>query len=348
MSLPLDIARSHLETLIERLTRSDKAVPDKQGDYLVVTEHAQFFARVDGPEQPVIRLYSVMAKNIDKTPELLEALNSINSHLTFLRTMWIEQQVLMEADLLAMSSDIGDFADACRRVALTSDHFSGRTSSSPSAVSRCSSRAKRPGTPPSRRTTSATSDTTATSAASGSSGGFAPAEFVSQRFQVGKRHEILGTIRRPLGVDDVVKRSDAHRQAVGNNLVGGVRLPTRIPSSASGRREREVQIAKVGDEIEHVGHVGEKRPVNLCRHRVTFDSNASVHAGERTAEPIKVRRCPVRDDVQITSRYRRPTQNGRKSTQHYVVDPLFVQHAEHGERVEDHDTGAAGATPAHC
>jgi len=83
MSLPLDIARSHLETLIERLTRSDKAVPDKQGDYLVVTEHAQFFARVDGPEQ----------------------------------------QVLMEADLLAMSSDIGDFADACRRVALTSDHF---------------------------------------------------------------------------------------------------------------------------------------------------------------------------------------------------------------------------------
>ena len=117
MSLPLDIARSHLETLIERLTRSEKAVPDKDGDYLVVTEHAQFFARVDGDEQPVIRL------NIDKTPELLEALNSINSHLTFLRTMWIEQQVLMEADLLAMSSDIGDFADACRRVALTSDHF---------------------------------------------------------------------------------------------------------------------------------------------------------------------------------------------------------------------------------
>ncbi|CAB4814727.1 MAG: hypothetical protein F2873_06955 [Actinobacteria bacterium] len=123
MSLPLDIARSHLETLIERLTRSEKAVPDKEGDYLVVTERAQFFARVDGPEQPVIRLFSVMARNIDKTPELLEALNSINSHLTFLRTMWIEQQVLMEADLLAMSSDIGDFADACRRVALTSDHF---------------------------------------------------------------------------------------------------------------------------------------------------------------------------------------------------------------------------------
>jgi hypothetical protein len=123
MSLQLDIARSHLETLIERLTQTEKAMPDREGDYLVAVEHAKFYARVDGDQQPVIRVFSVLASKVGKTPELLDALNSINSHLTFLRTMWINEQVLMEADLLALSSDTADFADACRRIATASDHF---------------------------------------------------------------------------------------------------------------------------------------------------------------------------------------------------------------------------------
>lgn len=123
MTLQLDIARSHLETLIERLTKIEKAAPDHDGDYVVPTEHAQFYARVDGEEHPVIRVFSVIASNITKTPDLLDAINSINSHLTFLRTMWINDQVLMEADLVAFSADIANFADSCRRVAIASDHF---------------------------------------------------------------------------------------------------------------------------------------------------------------------------------------------------------------------------------
>ena len=123
MSLQLDIARSHLETLVERISGVERAVPDAEGDYLVRTEHARFFARVDGDQQPVIRVYSVIAKDVTKTPELLDALNNINMHLSFLRTVWINGQVLMEADLFAMAADTAGFAEACRRVASASDHF---------------------------------------------------------------------------------------------------------------------------------------------------------------------------------------------------------------------------------
>ncbi|MEY3619165.1 MAG: hypothetical protein RL726_1863, partial [Actinomycetota bacterium] len=48
MSLQTDIAASHLETLIERLTGVHKAVPDAEGDYSVHLRGATFMTRIDG------------------------------------------------------------------------------------------------------------------------------------------------------------------------------------------------------------------------------------------------------------------------------------------------------------
>lgn len=123
MSLPLDIARSHLETLIERVSGMPKAVADEDGDYPFAVAHARFFARVDGSAQPVIRVFAVVSNKVDKTPELLDTLNSINTHLVGVRTMWINDQVLFEADLRAMSADTVAFGEACQLVASTADHF---------------------------------------------------------------------------------------------------------------------------------------------------------------------------------------------------------------------------------
>lgn len=123
MSLQMDIARSHLETLIERLTGITKAIHDEDGDYPFSLAHARFFARVDGDAQPVFRIFVIPVRNVDKSPELLDALNSINTHLVGLRIMWIDRQVLLEADLRAMSADIAAFGEACQLVAATADHF---------------------------------------------------------------------------------------------------------------------------------------------------------------------------------------------------------------------------------
>jgi len=48
MTQQLDVAISHLETMVERVTNSDKAIPDQDGDYFIETEYGGFFARVDG------------------------------------------------------------------------------------------------------------------------------------------------------------------------------------------------------------------------------------------------------------------------------------------------------------
>lgn len=123
MGLPRDIARSHLETLVEGLTGTEKAVADQQGDYFIRTESAGFFARIDGDEPPVIRVYAVVAAEVEKSPDLLESLNDINTSLSFVRTMWVNGQVLFEGESLALSTETTDFTQICRTVAMAADRF---------------------------------------------------------------------------------------------------------------------------------------------------------------------------------------------------------------------------------
>jgi hypothetical protein len=123
VGLQQDIARSHLETLIERIAGIEKAVPDQDGDYFIRTEKAGFFARVDGEDPPVIRVFSIVANEIDKSPDLLDSLNEINTQLSFLRSMWIRQQVLIEGETLALTTGMAEFAEICRRVASATDYF---------------------------------------------------------------------------------------------------------------------------------------------------------------------------------------------------------------------------------
>jgi hypothetical protein len=63
----------------------------------------------------------VVAAQVDKSPELFESLNDIN--LTFLRTMWIEGQVLIEGESLALSTDVPGFSQIGRTVAMASDRL---------------------------------------------------------------------------------------------------------------------------------------------------------------------------------------------------------------------------------
>ena len=123
MGLQHDIARSHLETLIEQITGIEKAEPDADGDYRLPTERASFFARVMGESQPVFQLYSVVASGLEHTPDLFEALNELNTQLVFARAMVVDGQVMIESEVLAMSADQSVFRNLCRRIATASDNF---------------------------------------------------------------------------------------------------------------------------------------------------------------------------------------------------------------------------------
>jgi hypothetical protein len=126
MSLQTDIAMSHLETLIENLTGATKAAPDSEGDYSLHIKGATFWARIDGDDQPICRVYAIISDRVTKVPELLDVLNTINSRLIFLRVLWVNGQILMEGNCLALTMDVEDFNSLCQNIASAVDTFGDR------------------------------------------------------------------------------------------------------------------------------------------------------------------------------------------------------------------------------
>lgn len=130
-----DMVRSYVETLLERLTGSDKVRADEDGDYPVRFRQALYYVRLVGDTHPVVQVFSVALSGVPSTPELLAALNSINSDIRFARVFWVREQVLVEADLVGSTLDPDEFDNACRAVATITDNigpelaesFGGRT-----------------------------------------------------------------------------------------------------------------------------------------------------------------------------------------------------------------------------
>ncbi len=122
MTTNLDRARAHLEQLIQAVTHEPPA-RDHQDDYRMSVARAVYYARVDGEVSPTIRVYSIVVDAIDKTAALLDSINDINTDLAFLRAMWIDRQVLIEGEVLAVTAGVDDLAELCARVANATDRF---------------------------------------------------------------------------------------------------------------------------------------------------------------------------------------------------------------------------------
>lgn len=96
-----DMVTSHVETLIERITGTDRARPDDDGDYPARYRDAAYYVRVAGTDdRPIVRVFSTVVADIEPTPGLYEAINDINSQLGFCRSFWVKGQVLIEAEHL--------------------------------------------------------------------------------------------------------------------------------------------------------------------------------------------------------------------------------------------------------
>ena len=126
VGLQRDIATSHLETLIENITGLEKAKARPDGSYFIETNHAPVEVTVLGEDAPFFRLFSVVAANIAPSPELFETLNEINQRLTFLRTLHIDDRVLIAGELMALTADPPDFRSLFDSIADASAFFGPR------------------------------------------------------------------------------------------------------------------------------------------------------------------------------------------------------------------------------
>jgi Putative bacterial sensory transduction regulator len=117
-----DMVRAYVESLLERLTGSDKSVPDDDGDYPVRYRNALYYVRLVGNEDPIIQVFSIAVADVPTSAELLEEINRINSEVRFCRVFWVRGQVLVEVDLIGGTIVPETFNDACLAVATVTDN----------------------------------------------------------------------------------------------------------------------------------------------------------------------------------------------------------------------------------
>lgn len=122
-----DMVTSHIETLLERITGVDKAIPDHDGDYPLRYRGARYYVRVAGNDtRPIVRVFSTVVSDIEPDPDLYEAINDINTRLGFCRCFWVNGQVLIETEHLGMTIRIEDLSELADNVASASSYFGPR------------------------------------------------------------------------------------------------------------------------------------------------------------------------------------------------------------------------------
>lgn len=109
----LDQAHAYVESLLERLTRTDKVLPDHDGDYPIHLGNTTYYVRIVDDTSPVVQVFGVALADVESTPELAQTLNDYNCRIRFARVFHVQRQVLVETDILAESLDPAGFFNAC-------------------------------------------------------------------------------------------------------------------------------------------------------------------------------------------------------------------------------------------
>jgi hypothetical protein len=115
------MVRAYVESLLEKLIGTDHLVADDDGDYPVRYRDALYYVRLVGENYPIVQVFSIAVADIAGTPELMAALNELNSQIRFARAFWVRGQVLIEVDLIGETLEPVSFDNACQRVATITD-----------------------------------------------------------------------------------------------------------------------------------------------------------------------------------------------------------------------------------
>jgi hypothetical protein len=77
-------------------------------------------------ERPVLRLFSPLLRNVERSPGLLEELNDLNGRLNFLRIFWRDSAVYAAAELLATTLTATELSNACDWLSDAADYYDVR------------------------------------------------------------------------------------------------------------------------------------------------------------------------------------------------------------------------------
>lgn len=89
---------------------------DADGDYRLGDDSVPVFARLVDDEPVRIQVFAIAVAGVETSPELLAELNDHNGRIGFARCFWLNDQVLVECDLMAGTTEASELHAAHERV----------------------------------------------------------------------------------------------------------------------------------------------------------------------------------------------------------------------------------------
>ncbi|GAA2329384.1 YbjN domain-containing protein [Dactylosporangium sp. NPDC051485] len=87
---------------------------------------AVLYLRLIASEPPLVRVFSPLLRQLERSPELLAELNDLNGRLNFIRLFWRDDCVYAAAEVLASTLDPIELSNACDWVSDTADYYDER------------------------------------------------------------------------------------------------------------------------------------------------------------------------------------------------------------------------------
>jgi hypothetical protein len=125
----LDRIRPYLEKLLREGFAIPDLAPDDEGDYPFRFRSAGYYVRLYNEAAPTIQLFSVVVRDIKKSPKLLSELNDLNAGMAYVRVYWVNHQVVVATELVAETLDAEELGNACNIVGRVADGIGPRLAS---------------------------------------------------------------------------------------------------------------------------------------------------------------------------------------------------------------------------
>ena len=116
-----DVTAAFVEKLLTHITGGGRVEADADGDYPVRYGNAQYYVRLVGGSHVDVQVFAIAVDDVNPSPELLTAINGINTQARFVRVFHVNGQVLVEADIAGDAMEPSGFYTACEAVATVTD-----------------------------------------------------------------------------------------------------------------------------------------------------------------------------------------------------------------------------------
>lgn len=117
----IDRIRPYVEKLLREGFGIPDLGPDADGDYPFRFRSAGYYVRLFNEQSPTVQLFSIVVRDIKRSPKLLAALNDVNAKASFVRVYWLDQRVVVATELVAETLDAEELGNACNVVGQLAD-----------------------------------------------------------------------------------------------------------------------------------------------------------------------------------------------------------------------------------